>query len=939
MANERITGIFMLLLHIWDITSGQTVYSISEELDQGTFVGNLAKDLNLGIQQLKSRKFRIATTSKRRYFEVNPETGILYVNDRIDREGLCSDNIECCLPLEAIIDDPLQLYRVEICIIDINDNAPAFTDEPAFLNIAELTVPGARFPLESAHDLDIGTNSVSKYEISPNEYFILQTPNDLSESTELVLKKALDREVQPSIQLILTAFDGGIPSKSGTSVITVNVLDINDNAPVFTSPVYKVSVFENVPLKTSLIKLNATDPDEGKNAEIVYSFSAKGSFYDTFDIDSLTGEITVKRPLDFESKNSFELRVQAEDKGQVPMAAHCKVLVEVIDVNDNVPEVTVTSLSSPVKEDEERGTVIALFTVSDKDSGKNGNVHCYIQGNTPFVLRTTYKKYYSLILDGKLDRESCSVYNITVVTTDEGSPPLSSSTVISVQVADVNDNSPVFTKAVFAASITENGPPGSLIITVSAFDSDLNESGQITYSLLDNQINGMPASLSINVNSATGDVYGLKSFDYEEFKMFQFQIKATDGGSPPQSSSTLVTVFVLDANDNSPEILPSYSSKGLDYSETIPFSASGGSFVTRVRAYDADTGYNALLSYNILPEKSDLFSINSHTGEIRTKRLLEEKDSALHNLVVIVKDNGDPSLSSTVTLTVSLAETASDALSEFRQKTVTSEDFPKLNIYLLISIVSISLIFVSSLLIFIFIKCHKNETDINKYGSHMISSYPDETWKSSHSQHLKYMMTDPTRRDLLVCDGQYGQYVTCHGDPVIINGNNTCKSSKTTSNLKSPSIVAPKQPNTDWRYSASLRAGMQSSVHMEESAVLQGPSGVHIQNWPTVSSATPEPEAGEVSPPVGAGINSNSWTFKYGPPAGNPQQLKPGEVPENFIIPGSPAIISIRQGPPGAADDKSDFITFGKKEETKKKKKKKKGKADKKEKSNDGGDH
>uniref|UniRef100_A0A7N6B078 Cadherin C-terminal catenin-binding domain-containing protein n=1 Tax=Anabas testudineus TaxID=64144 RepID=A0A7N6B078_ANATE len=151
--------------------------------------------------------------------------------------------------------------------------------------------------------------------------------------------------------------------------------------------------------------------------------------------------------------------------------------------------------------------------------------------------------------------------------------------------------------------------------------------------------------------------------------------------------------------------------------------------------------------------------------------------------------------------------------------------------------------------------------------------------------------------------------------------------------------TSPKAPNSDWRYSASLRAGGVISVHMEESSVMQGAQGVLVQNWPTVSSAA-DGEGGEVSPPMGAGVDSNSWHFRYGPggPGAPPQHLKPGEVPpEAFIIPGSPAIISIRQNQ-GGEDDKSDFITFGKKEEAKKKKKKKKEKKDKKDKGKDDGD-
>uniref|UniRef100_A0A8C4SFE5 Cadherin domain-containing protein n=1 Tax=Erpetoichthys calabaricus TaxID=27687 RepID=A0A8C4SFE5_ERPCA len=755
-------------LYFWKFAFAHLRYSVLEESIPGTIIGNVIKDLGLDIKNLHGRGLRVISGSKQQLLQVNHKTGALFVNEIIDREALY--NIECCLPLEAIIDDPLQLYRVEICIIDINDNAPAFTDESAFLNIGELTVPGARFPLESAHDLDIGTNSVSKYEISPNEYFILQTPNDLSESTELVLKKALDREVQPSIQLTLTAFDGGIPSKSGTSVITVNVLDINDNAPVFTSPVYKVSVFENVPLKTSLIKLNATDPDEGKNAEIVYSFSAKGSFYDTFDIDSLTGEITVKRPLDFESKNSFELR--AEDRGQIPMVARCKVIVEVIDVNDNAPEITVSSLTSTVMENTQTGTVVALLTVWDKDSGKNGNVRCYITGKTPFTLRPSHHNYYTLTTNEPLDRETAPEYNVSITASDDGSPSLSTNFVVTIYIADVNDNAPVFPKPVLTAYLNENSPPGSTIITVSSTDPDLGENGQVTYALMEETSQGVPVSTLVSVNSATGDIRSVQSFDYEQVKTFHFNVIAKDGGSPSLNGNVTVHVYILDVNDNAPVMLPSFANGGEHRSESIPYSAEAGYLVNRIRAYDADAGYNALLSHYIIEDSvTGLFGINRNTGEIRTKRLLREEDSKQQELVIEVKDNGEPALSTTTTLTVLVVDTASEPLSDFRQPSRKEDNFSSFNLYLLISIVVVSVIFLTTLFAFILIKCHKRDDSYHSYGTHIVSSYPDGTLVNLQKQRYDTCLTADRGSDILL-------FNTVPNGELVINGTGSCKSSK-----------------------------------------------------------------------------------------------------------------------------------------------------------------
>ncbi|MGH0128245.1 UNVERIFIED_CONTAM: hypothetical protein FKN15_011274 [Acipenser sinensis] len=716
--------VFLLLPCLWNRVSGQIIYSIAEESEQGTFVGNIAKDLHLSVQELESRMFRIVSGSKQRYFEVNLNTGILFVNEIIDREELCPNTPTCSVNLEAIAENPVNLYRVEIHVLDINDNSPSFPVKSLYLNIAESTFPGARFQLEIAHDPDVGTNSVNTYELSQNEYFILdlQTDSDQSRSAELILLKALDRETQPLIQLVLTAIDGGNPPQSGTSLVIVKVLDANDNAPIFSSSVYKVSVFENIPYGSAIIKLNATDLDEGLNGEIDYSFSNRGlkNISNMFDIDSSTGEITIKGDLDYEQNHLYEIRVLAQDKGSLPITGHCKVLVEVIDLNDNAPDITVTSLVSTVKEDSKRGTVIALITVSDRDGGNNGKVKCHLSGTPPFKLQASYQNYYSLTLEGALDRESVSEYNIIITATDEGTPPLSSSKVISVHVSDVNDNAPLFPQSPLAVYLKENRPIGSLIFTASASDADVKENAQVTYSLLESVIQGVPVSTLINVNSVSGEIYGMKSFDYEECKTFQFHIEAKDSGSPSQSSNMTVNLFILDDNDNTPEILPPYSNLGLANTENIPYSANAGYFVAKIRAFDADSGYNAWLSYHIVEPKitdlfsvpvempwsseaghlvtkvvSDnvdtgqnswltyslkqwtdpsLFSVASHKGKIRTLRPIKDLDASKQKLVVVVNDNGQPlQRSATVTIGLLLVDKMYQMSQMYQYKTSLTE--------------------------------------------------------------------------------------------------------------------------------------------------------------------------------------------------------------------------------------------------------------------------
>ncbi|XP_060630191.2 protocadherin gamma-A6-like isoform X6 [Anolis sagrei] len=912
--------LLIIMVFAWKPISGQIRYSIPEEMHKGSFVGNIAKDLGLDSKLISEHGLRIVTSKGMiQYFELNFHNGYLQTFERIDREEICGKAEMCVLKFKVIAESMLKLYVIEVEILDINDNAPSFLSMGWELKIGETSIPGSQFPLPEAQDPDLGTNSIQDYILTGSSHFslVVQKGEDDVRHTELLLEKALDRETQPVYDLILTATDGGDPIRSGTLQIHISVLDANDNAPIFSQSAYEASVNENISKWTTIAVVRATDLDEGINAEIKYSFQKiTKKISQIFLLNSTTGEIVLIGNLDYEESSLYEFEVQATDGGG--LSDRTKVVIFVVDLNDNAPELTMTFAIRSVPENSPKGTTVAILTVQDRDSGVNGQVTCSIPNNLPFQLKKTEDDFYTLVTERRLDREEVAAYNITITAVDEGTPPLSTSEIISLKVLDTNDNPPLFVKSTYTSYFLENNPRGASIISLKAHDLDWEENARITYSITEGQIRGALLSSYLSINSETGIIYALNSFDYEEIQEIQFLVKAQDGGSPPLSSNVSVTLFILDENDNAPEILyPSPPTDGSTGIELAPRSSEPGYLVTKVVAVDADSGQNAWLSYQLTKAtEPGLFTLGLHTGEIRTSRFLMEKDAVKQSLVILVKDNGHPSLSASATVTVVLANSIPETLSDLISISAPIDPPSDLTFYLVVAVAFVSCMFLTFLLVLLAIKLYRwRKSQFCENGGVNFSGVPvsqfvgiDGVRAFLQSYCHEVSLTSGSRKSQIFfpigsCTNTLTpQQAPSNTEPLLITDESN--------NIQDNAAVNQQaQPNTDWRFSQAQRPGTSGSQNGEENGtwpnnqfdteMLQAMILASANEAAAAAAANPD---GNSTLGGGAVAGTMGLSTRYGP------QFTLQHVPDyrqNVYIPGSTATLSNaagkRDGKPAAS--------------------------------------
>lgn len=478
-------------------------------------------------------------------------TGEIRTRVPLDRETRASYTL-VAIPLSG------ENVRVVVRVIDENDNAPTFPSAHMQVEFPENTPRDTKRALNPARDLDLGQYNTQRYAIvsgNANNAFRLSSHREKDGVLylDLQVNGYLDRETAASYGLVIEAYDGGVPPLKGSMTVNVTVLDVNDNQPTFNQSRYYATVLENATVATSILRVFATDVDDGDNGLVEYSISRRQSDKEGyFTVDRNTGVISVNRPLDYETRQVHELVVVAKDRGDQPLESTAFVTVRVVDVNDNQPDINVIFLSDDatpkISERAQPGEFVARISVHDPDSKEEySDVNVTLQGGDGhFGLTTQDNIIYLVIVALPLDRESRPNYTLSVIATDTGSPPLHASKTFHLLVTDVNDNRPEFAVPEYWASVSETAEPGTSVLRVQAADKDEGDNAVLTYRVRD------PPPQWFQVDAATGVITTRDRLDCERDPEPTFVVLAVDNGRPQLTGTATVHMTVHDLNDNEP---------------------------------------------------------------------------------------------------------------------------------------------------------------------------------------------------------------------------------------------------------------------------------------------------------------------------------------------------------------------------------------------------
>jgi len=654
-----------------DDSSVHLHYTIVEESPAGALVGSVAADANLTAILDAGLRFRFLRRTTTPGFVVNSSTGVISTDTPVDRDAICPNAVDCLLRLDVVVVQPVhpfRIVRIDVELLDQNDNAPTFQRPEIELEMLESAPVGTALSLPGANDPDSPQFGVRNYRLTNGGsgpfHLVFDRLRDGSVDAKLVLANAVDHEMTTEYQLIVEAVDGGSPALSGSVVVVIHIVDANDNSPVFERQDYDVTIPENIPQMTTIVRVRATDADDGENGRVTYSLSetTEAAYGQQFAVSSDSGDVYVVAAAGVDrdpgGASVHRLIIEARDQGSDAVPATATVTVELTDVNDNAPEIIVDGLSAfvtpdghvadaTVLENARVGAFVAHISVQDVDEGDGGLFDCHLQVHDSateriFHLQRLYDTEFALTTSATLDRETRDRYNVTVFCTDRGQPQMTSHRSLLIAVGDVNDNAPEFTRSLYIGELIENNYVGASVVQVTAIDADVGDNGFTTYSLRETGAN------KFAVDASSGVITASESLDREKTARYNFHVVAVDAGTPPLSASVLVVVDLQDVNDHRPMF-----QQPRGYSFEIAENLPGSTELGVVTAEDADGGANGAVEYRLRGgPSSHLFEVDAATGTISTRQRLDRERAGSHLLSVVAYDGGMPSLSSSVIVRV-----------------------------------------------------------------------------------------------------------------------------------------------------------------------------------------------------------------------------------------------------------------------------------------------
>ncbi|XP_028574146.2 protocadherin Fat 2 [Podarcis muralis] len=573
-------------------------------------------------------------------FYIDTETGLLLVSSPLDHERTSFYVLNITV-YDLGIPQKSSWKLLAVNILDTNDNAPKFSQHTYLVTIPEDVEIGTTITVVKAHDADTNDNGRVKYSfLAPSDKF------DINSITgEVAVTVPLDRESCPHYILKVEARDQPLTGQQLFAVadLVISLEDVNDNSPRCIPALNKVKVPEDLPLGTTLLFLEAFDPDIASGGELKYSLFRDDE--DMFHLNEFTGALVLEKELDYEKRDSYNLTVRISDAGTpLSLSSLCHIEIDVLDVNENLhpPRFASFVYEGSVKENRPEGTSVMTVIANDGDKGKDGEIQYFIREGTGLAVFDIEKDTGTIFTTGPLDRESNSHYWLTVLAVDRGSVPLSSVVDIYIEVADVNDNPPQMSRPIFYASVMENSPANTSILQVEATDPDSGSQGKLTFHIINENHNRFFA-----INPVTGLIYTTsRQLDREYRAEHILEVSVSDNGDPTLKSTSRVVIHITDVNDNP----PTFSEKFFMVNLPQKTGSETPLAVYRMIATDRDEGLNCQVTYSLEENSDGVFSIHPVTGMVFSKKAFPVQEYNI--LTVKATDGGSPPLSSSVRLHV-----------------------------------------------------------------------------------------------------------------------------------------------------------------------------------------------------------------------------------------------------------------------------------------------